>query len=134
MIAALLLLAAPLALLIAQGVRQRPAWLAVVAPAALIAFVGARHWVSYAFVAGRLLFLVPFSLLLVVLGGRTMPRLRAGVGVALLLLSLAGSARLLRSGGISQQGLRHSRPADRPHDPRCLGRGRRRADHRPQQL
>jgi hypothetical protein len=90
MIVGLLLLAAPLALLIAGGMRQRPAWLAVAAPAALIAFIGARHWVSYAFVAGRLLFLVPFYLLLVVLGGRALPRLRAGVGIALLLLSLAG--------------------------------------------
>jgi hypothetical protein len=90
MIIGLLLLAAPLAVLVAQGVRQRPAWLAFVVPAALIAFVGARHWVSYAFVAGRLLFLVPFYLLLIVLGGRAMPRLRAGVGVALLLLSGAG--------------------------------------------
>lgn len=90
MIIALLLLAAPLALLVAQGIRQRPAWLAFAVPAALIAFVGARHWVSYAFVAGRLLFLVPFYFLLIVLGGRAMPRLRAAVAVALLLLSLGG--------------------------------------------
>jgi hypothetical protein len=90
MIIGLLLLAAPLAVLVVQGIRQRPAWFAFAVLTALIAFVGARQWVSYAFVAGRLLFLLPFYLLLIVLGGSAMPRLRAGVGMALLLLSLAG--------------------------------------------
>lgn len=90
MIVGLVLLAAPLAVLVAQGMRQRPAWLAFAGLAALIAFVGAHQWVSYAFVAGRLLFLVPFYLLLIVLGGRAMPRLRLSVCAALLLLSLAG--------------------------------------------
>jgi hypothetical protein len=90
MIAALALLTAPIAMLLAQGLRARPAWLAFVIPTAVIAFLGAQRWVSYAFVAGRLLFLLPFYLLLLVGGGNTRPRLRAAVCVALLVLSLGG--------------------------------------------
>ena len=45
---------------------------------------------SYAFVAGRLLFLLPFYLLALVSGGRAMPRLRVAVCGALLVLSVAG--------------------------------------------
>ena len=56
----------------------------------MIAFVGAHNWVSYAFVAGRLLFLLPFCLLLMLIGGQARPRLRAGVCLALLVLSLCG--------------------------------------------
>ena len=90
MIAALALLAAPIAMLLVQGLRARPAWLALVIATAVIGFLGAQRWVSYAFVAGRLLFLLPFYLLLLVGGGDTRPRLRAAVCSALLVLSLGG--------------------------------------------
>lgn len=89
-LAALALLAPPIAVLVVLGARDRPPWLPFVAPAAVIAFLGAHHWVSYAFVAGRLLFLLPYYLLLLVGGGHAMPRLRAAVCTALLVLSLAG--------------------------------------------
>ncbi|MGE3499279.1 MAG: hypothetical protein AB7N53_15435 [Candidatus Binatia bacterium] len=76
--------------LAARGGRERPPWLPLVIITGAIAFVGAHSWVSYAFVAGRLLFLLPFWLLLLVLGGRRAPRLRTAVCAALLLASAAG--------------------------------------------
>ena len=99
MIGALALLALPIAVLALEGVRARPPWLAFAAPAALIAFVGAHQWVSYAFVAARLLFLLPFALLLLVSGARTRPRLRASVCAALAALALAGNHAYFRQSG-----------------------------------
>jgi hypothetical protein len=90
MLAALAVLAVPIGVLLMQGLRQRPPWLPIVAPAAVIAFVGANHWVSYAFVAARVLWVLPFFLLLLVAGGDMMPRLRAAVCTGLVVLSLAG--------------------------------------------
>ncbi|MGH7788747.1 MAG: hypothetical protein ACRERC_17890 [Candidatus Binatia bacterium] len=90
MLVAALALAPGVLVLVAYGAHQQPPWLAPVAVAALIAFAGAVRWVSYAFVAGRLLFLLPFALLLLVLGGRRAPRLRAAVGLGLLIVSLGG--------------------------------------------
>jgi hypothetical protein len=99
MLAALALLALPIAVLAFYGIGQRPPWLAFVAPAAVIAFVGAHQWVSYAFVAARLLFLLPFALLLLVTGGRRRPRLRAAVCAALVVLALAGIHSYFRQSG-----------------------------------
>jgi len=90
MLVAAALLAPAIALLLVRGVRQRPEWLPFVLVAAPVAFLGASRWVSYAFVAARVLFLLPFFLLLLVAGGRSAPRLRAVVGAGLLGLSLAG--------------------------------------------
>jgi hypothetical protein len=81
-----------LVVLLAAGLRPAPPWLAVVAPAALIATVGACRWVSYAFVAPRLLFLLPFYLLVLVRGARTRARLGNVVCAALAVASCGGIA------------------------------------------
>ena len=44
MVAALLVLAPALAVVLLRGVRAAPVWLAFVAPAAVVAFVGAYQW------------------------------------------------------------------------------------------
>ena len=87
---AFLLLSPALVLVLVRGLREPPLWLGVVAPAALVGFVGGNHWVSYAFVAPRLLFLLPFYLLLVVRGARVQPRLGTVVCAGVAVLSLAG--------------------------------------------
>ena len=48
------------------GVRRAPDWFAVVLPVALVGYLGASRWVSFAFIPARLLFLLPFYLLLLV--------------------------------------------------------------------
>jgi hypothetical protein len=68
-VVALGLVVAPLLLvLVWRGLRQPPAWLAVVVPTGAIAYYGVARWVSFAFVPARLLFLLPFYLLLLVEG------------------------------------------------------------------
>ena len=92
MIGVLLALTPALAVLLVAGLRPAPPWLAVVAPAALIATVGACRWVSYAFVAPRLLFLLPFYLLVLVRGARIRARLGNVVCAALAVASCGGIA------------------------------------------
>ena len=98
-VAALPVIALLLAAALLRGVRERPAWLAAVAPAAAVAFLGARQWVSYAFVAARLLFLLPFYLLLIVRGARVPTRLGTALCAALALFSLAGIAAYFEQTG-----------------------------------
>jgi len=103
MIVSLAVLAPVVAILFAGGLRQSPPWLAAVAPAAVIGFVAAGQWVSYAFVAGRLLFLLPFYLLLLVHGGRAHPRLGALAYAGLVILSVGGiSAYFAQSGFLNK--------------------------------
>jgi hypothetical protein len=99
MVALLLLLAPSLAVVLVRGVRAMPDWLAVVAPTGAIAFIGAYQWVSYAFVAGRLLFLLPFYLLLLVRGARASAGLGAAACAALALLSLGGISAYVEQSG-----------------------------------
>ncbi|MFB3778954.1 MAG: hypothetical protein ACE141_15150 [Bryobacteraceae bacterium] len=74
LIAGMLLLPAILCL-IWMGARTRPEWLGVLAVAALAGYAGAARWVAFVFTPGRLLFLLPFFLMLLALGlaqsGRT---------------------------------------------------------------
>jgi hypothetical protein len=90
LLAALAVLAPLLAIAVWRGVQQRPSWTPFVAPTATIAFIAAYRWVSYAFVAGRLLFLLPFYLMLLVHGARPSARGGAALCAAMALLSLAG--------------------------------------------
>jgi hypothetical protein len=99
MIAALLLLAPALAVMLVRGVREAPPWLAFVAPAAVVGFIGAYHWVSYAFVAPRLLFLLPFYLLLLVQGARVQTGAGTAVCAGVALLSLGGIAAYFDQAG-----------------------------------
>ncbi len=92
MIAALLVLSPGLAVVLWRALREPPAWLAVVAPAAVIGFLGAYQWVSSVFVAARLVFLLPFYLLLLVHGARGRARLGTVVCTALAVVSLGGIA------------------------------------------
>ena len=90
MLAALAVLAPLVAIALLRGMRERPSWGRFVAPAAGLGFVGAYQWVSYAFVAGRLLFLLPFYLMLLVHGARPAVRSGAALCAAVALLSLGG--------------------------------------------
>jgi hypothetical protein len=72
------------------GVRRAPDWFAVVLPMALVSYLGASRWVSFAFIPARLLFVLPFYLLLLVRSREASKRLGAIVCGGLLCLS-AGS-------------------------------------------
>ena len=99
MVAALLALVPVLAAVLLRGVREAPRWLAVVAPAAVVGFIGAYQWVSYAFVAPRLLFLLPFYLLLLVRGARAWTGLGTTACTGVALLSLCGLAAYFEQTG-----------------------------------
>src|SRR5258707_5661463 len=58
------LLAPALIALAWRCVRNPPEWLPLVAVAAAIAYIAAGRWVSFAFVPARLLFVLPFYLML----------------------------------------------------------------------
>jgi hypothetical protein len=73
-----------------QGARRNPelGWLA--AALAGIGFIGVARWVSYPFVPARMLFVLPFFLLLVAQGAQTNRRWGNLAVAAMLLLSLSG--------------------------------------------
>jgi hypothetical protein len=79
-----------IAYLVWKGARARPEWLALVLLAAVAGYVAAGRWVSFVFTPGRLLFLLPFFLLLAALGAGRNSRAGWIVGTATLCLS-AGS-------------------------------------------
>lgn len=79
-----------IAYLLWKGVRHPPDWLMVVLPVAIAGYSGAGRWVAFAFVPARLLFLLPFFLLLLVRGAERSRRAGWIVCGAMLLLS-AGS-------------------------------------------
>ena len=88
---ALALAVAPgVAFLAWRGARLRPGWLALIALTAVAAYLGAGRWVSFVFVPGRLLFLLPFFLMLVASGAARSPRAGRILCTAVLCLS-AGS-------------------------------------------
>jgi hypothetical protein len=73
-----------------EGVRQYPRTATLTAILALTGLIGVARWVSYPFIPARLLFVLPFFLLLVVAGAGV--RRRAGNVVlgAMLVLSVSG--------------------------------------------
>ncbi|MGQ9633879.1 MAG: hypothetical protein ACUVXB_06485 [Bryobacteraceae bacterium] len=85
-----LLMGPVLAWLLWKGTRAAPPWFWIVLPAALAAYLGATHWVSIVFVPARLLFLLPFFLLLVSRGVAHSDR--TGAAAALLVLFLCGGS------------------------------------------
>jgi hypothetical protein len=99
MLGVLLALGPGLVVLLLAALRPPPAWLALVAAAAVIGFAGAGQWVSYAFVAPRLLFLLPFYLLVLVRGASAHPRLGALVCGGLALASIGGIAAYFAEAG-----------------------------------
>ncbi len=54
-----------------RGVVRRPEWLGVVALSALFGYAGVIRWTSFPFTPARMLFLLPFFLMIVVKGART---------------------------------------------------------------
>ena len=73
-----------------QGARRAPevAWLALAL--GTIGFIGVARWVSYPFVPARMLFVLPFFLLLLARGSSARPRWGNPALAAMLLLSLSG--------------------------------------------
>jgi hypothetical protein len=82
-----LLLAGVLAL---SGARRDRELLWIVAPAAAIGFIGVARWVSYPFIPARMLFVIPFFLLLFLTGALAHRRTGALAVTAMLALSLSG--------------------------------------------
>ncbi|MCL6505423.1 MAG: hypothetical protein K6T59_00195 [Bryobacteraceae bacterium] len=73
-----------------KGIRPAPAWLWILFPAAVAAYLGAGRWVSFVFVPARLLFLLPFFLLLAARGAARSGQTGAAAALTMLLLC-AGS-------------------------------------------
>jgi hypothetical protein len=84
------LLSAPVAWLVWMGLKKdlTLAWL--IAPMALIAFIGVARWVPFHGIPARLLFLFPFYLILMVTGREAFPRAATAILAVLALLSCAG--------------------------------------------
>jgi len=79
-----------------KGLRPVPAWHWIVLPAAVAAYLGASRWVSFVFVPARLLFLLPFFLLLAARGAARTGRTGTAAALTMLLLcagSIAGYFR-----------------------------------------
>jgi hypothetical protein len=73
-----------------RGVQARPHWLALVILSAIVGFAGVARWVSFPFVPARLLFVLPFYLLLILEGCARHPRLRTAFCLTLLLANATG--------------------------------------------
>jgi hypothetical protein len=89
-LAGAILVAPGIAYLLWKGVRHPPEWLVLVLPVAIAGYCGAGRWVSFAFVPARLLFVLPFFLLLLVRGAEKTRRAGWIVCGAMVVLS-AGS-------------------------------------------
>jgi len=91
-----LVVAPGVAFLALRGAGLRPAWLALAALAAIAAYPGAGRWVSFVFIPARLLFLLPFFLMLVASGAGRSPRAGRLVCAAMLCLSAGSIASYFR--------------------------------------
>ncbi len=79
-----------------KGVRHPPDWLVVVLPVAIAGYFGAGRWVAFAFVPARLLFVLPFFLLLLVRGAERSRRAGWIVCSAMVLLSVGSITSYFR--------------------------------------
>ena len=57
-----------------RGIRSRPSWIGVVAVASLVGYIGVSRWTGFSFTPARVLFALPFFLILVVKGIELSPR------------------------------------------------------------
>jgi uncharacterized membrane protein len=73
-----------------RGLQTRPDWLPLVIVATIVGFVGVARWVSFPFVPARLMFLLPFYLLLVLEGCARHRRARTVFCLTLLLTYITG--------------------------------------------
>lgn len=87
------------AALVVAGARRRPDLLRLVAPAAIIGFVGVARWNSYPFIPARMIFLFPIFLMLLVTGAMAHRRLGPAVVAGMLALSLSGIVCYFRLAG-----------------------------------
>jgi len=55
-----------------RGATSKPAWVAIVGVATVIGYIGVSGWSGYPFTPARQLFVLPFFLILIVMGARTM--------------------------------------------------------------
>jgi hypothetical protein len=86
-----------------RGAAGRPRWLVVAALAALFGYVGVTGWTSFPFTPARMLFLLPFFLLLLVKGLRTMRYGSAIVGAFVLTYAIADYSYFARSGFLNKE-------------------------------
>jgi hypothetical protein len=84
------LLAGPYIWLLAQTARNHRQWLLPAAATALLAYIGAAHWVSYPFMGARLLFLLPLLLVAVATGIGEQGRFGTIFGIALFAANTGG--------------------------------------------
>jgi hypothetical protein len=85
-----IVLALPCLWLFICGARLRRDWLWPATLAAIVAFLGATRWVTYPFMAPRLLFLLPLFLIAMAAGVTSKRRVGAALGVLLVAMNLAG--------------------------------------------
>lgn len=71
-----------------SALRHPPQWFSLILPVAIVGFAGVSKWVSFAFVPARLLFLLPFYLLLLVHGREKNPKAGTIVCSGILCLSI----------------------------------------------
>ncbi len=83
---------------------RRPRWLPLVSVVALIGYLGATAWVTFAFVGARLLFVLPFYLLLLLAGRERRPRAGTVVCAGLLVVSLGSLTAYFGKQGFRNQG------------------------------
>ena len=79
-------------------------WPALVGLVALIGYLGATAWVTFAFVGARLLFVLPFYLLLLLAGRERKPRPGTLICAGLLLVSLGSLTSYFSKQGFLNQG------------------------------
>ena len=83
---------------------RRPPWLPLVSVVALIGYLGATAWVTFAFVGARLLFVLPFYLLLLLAGRERKPRAGTVICTGLLVVSLGSLTSYFNKQGFLNQG------------------------------
>ncbi len=87
-----------------RGMQSRPSWLPFVLVTAAVAVLGVSRWVSVPFVPARLMFLLPFYLLLVVRGCAQQGRLGTVICAIWLAVSACSVAGYFRKEGFLNKG------------------------------
>jgi len=90
--------------LLSLGWQNRWGWLPFALTVAVIAYIGASAWVTFAFVGARLLFLLPFYLLWLLRGRSSSPKLGSAVCVAMLVVSAGSLTSYFQKEGFLNQG------------------------------